>query len=246
MSARSRPAVAARRNSIRVAATAHPAVDVVAVVTSSRRSLLLGAGAAAVAVLSAAPEAQASYGEAARVFGSKTKNSEFTSFVGDGYALDIPAKWNPDNSISRGSQLRYADNMRDDGGNLDVIIQTAEKGTIEEYGDLREFLPKISYLLGQQSYDGKTDSEGGFKSGRVAAGSILDQDVVTDKKGKSYYYYHILTRTADGEGGGRHHLLVSTVANGNLYTFQIQALDKQWFKGFDKVMEGCAKSFTVA
>lgn len=80
----------------------------------------------------------------------------------------------------------------------------------------------------------------------MAAGSILDQDVVTDKKGKSYYYYHILTRTADGEGGGRHHLLVSTVANGNLYTFQIQALDKQWFKGFDKVMEGCAKSFTVA
>lgn len=129
---------------------------------------------------------------------------------------------------------------------MDVIVKSAEKGSIEEYGDLKTFLPKVSYLLGQQSYEGATDSEGGFKSGRVAAGSILDQDVITDSKGKSYYYYHILTRTADGEGGGRHHLLVSTVSGDKLYTFQIQALDKQWFKGFDRVMEGCAKSFTVA
>lgn len=60
-----------------------------------------------------------------------------------------------------------------------------------------------------------------------------------------YYYYHVLTRTADGEGGGRHHLLVSGVSNGKLYTLQVQTLDKQWFKGQDKPIQGVAKSFTI-
>ena len=81
---------------------------------------------------------------------------------------------------------------------------------------------------------------------QVAAGSILEQDIVSDKKGKAYYYYHILTRTADGEGGGRHHLLVSTVSAGKLYTLQVQTLDKQWFKGQDRSVQGVAKSFVVA
>ena len=81
---------------------------------------------------------------------------------------------------------------------------------------------------------------------QVASGSILDQTIVSDKKGKSYYYYHILTRTADGEGGGRHHLLVSTVSGGKLYTLQVQTLDKQWFKGQDKSVQTVAKSFTVS
>ena len=37
----------------------------------------------------------------------------------------------------------------------------------QEYGSLEAFLPKVSYLLGSQSFDGATQSEGGFASGRV-------------------------------------------------------------------------------
>lgn len=44
--------------------------------------------------------------------------------------------------------------------------------------------------------------------------------------GKTYYQAEILTRTADGDEGGRHHLFSSTVANGKLYILKQQAGDK--------------------
>lgn len=43
--------------------------------------------------------------------------------------------------------------------------------------------------------------------------------------------YELLTRTADGNEGGRHHLLTATVGNGNLYICKVQIGDKRWFKG---------------
>ena len=43
--------------------------------------------------------------------------------------------------------------------------------------------------------------------------------------------YELLTRTADGNEGGRHQLLTATVGNGNLYICKVQIGDKRWFKG---------------
>ena len=43
--------------------------------------------------------------------------------------------------------------------------------------------------------------------------------------------YELLTRTADGNEGGRHHLLTAAVGNGNLYICKVQIGDKRWFKG---------------
>ena len=48
--------------------------------------------------------------------------------------------------------------------------------------------------------------------------------------GRTYYQYEILTRTADGDEGGRHHLFSITAANGKLYTAKAQVGDKRWFK----------------
>jgi len=52
--------------------------------------------------------------------------------------------------------------------------------------------------------------------------------------GKTYYQYEILTRTADGDEGGRHHLFATTVSNGKLYILKMQAGDKRWFKGTER------------
>ena len=48
---------------------------------------------------------------------------------------------------------------------------------------------KFSFLLGQQSYNGKTISEGGFASDWVSAASLLDRETTTDKKGKTLYRF---------------------------------------------------------
>lgn len=55
----------------------------------------------------------------------------------------------------------------------------------------------------------------------------------------------MLTRTADGEEGGRHQLVAATVSQGNLYLLLVRCGDKRWFKGADKVVKGTWDSFTV-
>lgn len=191
-------------------------------------------------------DAKAAYGEGARVFGSRTNTSDFIAYSGDGYRVVLPAKWNPNRSTVDGSALRYADNMRDDGANLDVVVTPTTNSSVKDLGSLEEFFPQISYLLGDQSFDGETKSEGGFASGEVVTAALLDSEEKTDAAGITYYTYHILTRTADGEGGGRHHLFKSAIANGKQYTLQVQALDKQWFKGSEKPLRTVLESFTVA
>lgn len=63
---------------------------------------------------------------------------------------------------------------------------------------------------------------GGFASGKVSVANLLTADSV--KKGdKTYYRAEILTRTADGDEGGRHHLFDATVSNGKLYILNHQA-----------------------
>ena len=91
----------------------------------------------------------------------------------------------------------------------------------------------------------ESKSEGGFKANTIAAASILGTSVRKDKEGKEYYTYEILTRTADGDEGGRHQLIAATVSKGNLYIIKIQAGDKRWFKGAKTECLGAWESFTV-
>lgn len=64
--------------------------------------------------------------------------------------------------------------------------------------------------------------------------------------GKQYYNVTVLTRTADGDEGGKHQLITATVSDGKLYILKAQAGDKRWFKGARKFVESAANSFSVA
>jgi len=240
--------VAARR-SVAVRATAGKSDSQVeqSTVTTRRAALSLFAGASVLAG-NAAPSL-AAYGEAANVFGSKTGNfTGFTPYEGDGYTLLLPAKWNPSKEKDfPGTDLRYEDNF-DAVNNLIVTINPTSKSKISDYGSQDDFLNQFSFLLGnsalQTGFESK--SEGGFKANTIAAASVLSVQIDKDKAGKDYYMYEILTRTADGDEGGRHQLIKATVSKGNLYIIKIQAGDKRWFKGAKKECIGTWESFTVA
>ncbi len=75
---------------------------------------------------------------------------------------------------------------------------------------------------------------GGFAPGKVSVANVLTTGS-RSTGGKTYYQYEILTRTADGDEGGRHHLFATTVSNGKLYILKMQAGDKRWFKGLERV-----------
>merc|ERR1719159_1613711 len=188
----------------------------------------------------------AAYGDSANVFGKITNRSGFVTYSGDGFSVLLPSKWNPskENDFPNVT-LRYEDNF-DAVNNLVVIKQKTEKSRIEDFGTPEQFLNSFSLLLGQQSYAGKTMSEGGFAPDRVSAASVLDLESSTDKKGKTFYRYNILSRTADGDEGGRHQLISATVSGNTLYMLKIQVGDKRWFKGVRKEAEGVFNSFIVA
>ena len=108
-----RPAFAARPQSRKPAMTTLCAEgsrsDAAQKVRSSRRAALLSSVGVALGASVALPRAaDAAYGDGARVFGAKTKTSDFTQFVEDDFSVDIPSKWNPDGSTIKGSKLRYA------------------------------------------------------------------------------------------------------------------------------------------
>jgi photosystem II oxygen-evolving enhancer protein 2 len=246
LAASARPAPAVGRTQLLVCKAQkndEAASDATAVVTSRRAALSLLAGAAAVA-LKVSPAA-AAYGEAANVFGKAKKNTDFKTYSGEGFKLLIPAKWNPSKEREfPGQVLRYEDNF-DATSNLSVVINPTTKKTITEYGSPEQFLSEVGFLLGQQSYGGKTDSEGGFESDAVATANVLESSApVVD--GKQYYSITVLTRTADGDEGGKHQLITATVADGKLYVCKAQAGDKRWFKGAKKFVENAAGSFSVA
>jgi photosystem II oxygen-evolving enhancer protein 2 len=210
---------------------------------SRRAALALVAGI--VAAGSRIAPANAAYGESANVFGAPKKQTGFNTYVGDGFTVDIPSKWNPSKEKEfPGTVLRYEDNF-DATNNMFVSITPAAKGSITDYGPPEKFLDEVSFLLGKQSYAGKTASEGGFLNNAVATASVLDAGVVT-VNGRPYYKLSVLTRTADGDEGGKHQLIAATVKNGNLYLFKTQAGDKRWFKGAKKLVEGAWNSFNVA
>jgi hypothetical protein len=88
---------------------------------------------------------------------------------------------------------------------------------------------KIFYLIKTLAFNGcrewcagSSKSEGGFEDGRYAAGSLLDFNESKDTKGKKYYKYRLLVRSADGNEGGRHYLVSSTVgSDGQLYICKV-------------------------
>lgn len=209
-----------------------------------RASLASIAGAAA--LLSGVAPSMAAYGDSANVFGRVTNQTGFVPYVGEGFALNLPSKWNPSKEQDApGTVLRYEDNF-DAVNNFLVSVTPTDKSNIAAYGNPEKFLEYISFLLGKQSYAGETQSEGGFAPNRVSAASILDINTTTDKKGKEYYTYEILTRTADGNEGGRHQLIKATVSEGKLWVLLVRCGDKRWFKGVKKEAVGVFDSFIVA
>uniref|UniRef100_A0A0F7H136 23 kDa subunit of oxygen evolving system of photosystem II n=2 Tax=Pelargonium TaxID=4030 RepID=A0A0F7H136_9ROSI len=210
---------------------------------SRRLALTVLIGTAAVG--SKVSPADAAYGEAANVFGKPKTNTDFLPYVGDGFKILIPAKWNPSKEVEfPGQVLRYEDNF-DVTSNVTVMVTPTDKKSITDYGSPEQFLTQVDYLLGKQAYFGKTDSEGGFDSGSVATANILDTATpVVD--GKQYYYVSVLTRTADGDEGGKHQIVTATVKDGKLYICKAQAGDKRWFKGAKKFVENTVTSFSVA
>merc|ERR1712025_638840 len=186
------------------------------------------------------------YGDSANVFGKITNKTGFVAYAGEGFSLLLPSKWNPSKEKDFPNvALRYEDNF-DALNNLVVIKEKTSKGRVEDFGGPEQFLNSFSFLLGQQMYAGQTMSEGGFAPDRVSAASVLDLENSTDKKGRTVYRYNILSRTADGDEGGRHQLISATVSNGTLYILKIQVGDKRWFKGVNKDAEGVFNSFIVA
>merc|ERR1712014_233794 len=211
---------------------------------SSRRSILTAIVSTSL-LLKTAPSFS-SFGDSANVFGKTTNKSGFLAYAGEGFSLLLPSKWNPSKEKDFPDvALRYEDNF-DAVNNLVVIKENTSKSKIEDFGTPEQFLSSFSFLLGKQSYAGKTISEGGFAPDRVSAASVLDIESTTDKKGKTFYRFNILSRTADGDEGGRHQLISATISNNILYILKVQIGDKRWFKGAKKEAEGALNSFIVA
>ncbi|PIA39789.1 hypothetical protein AQUCO_02600332v1 [Aquilegia coerulea] len=204
-------------------------------------SVLIGAAAIGTKV----SPADAAYGEAANVFGKPKANTDFVPVTREDFKIQIPAKWNPSKEVEYpGQVLKYEDNF-DASSNVNVMITPTSKKSITDYGSPEQFLSQVDYLLGKQAYFGNTDSEGGFDSGSVATANILETSTPVIN-GKQYYNISVLTRTADGDEGGKHQLITATVSDGKLYICKAQAGDKRWFKGAKKFVEGAASSFNVA
>ncbi|PKI77293.1 hypothetical protein CRG98_002238 [Punica granatum] len=117
--------------------------------------------------------------------------------------------------------------------------------SITDFGSPEDFLSEVDYLLGKQAYFGKTDAEGGFDSDAVATANILETSNAV-VGGTPYYFLSVLTRTAEGDEGGKHQLITATVKDGKLYICKAQAGDKRWFKGAWRFVESTAGSFSVA
>ncbi|KAL5581524.1 hypothetical protein UlMin_013966 [Ulmus minor] len=210
---------------------------------SRRLALTVLIGAAALG--SKVSPADAAYGESANIFGKPKTNTDFLPYNGDGFKLSIPAKWNPSKEVEYpGQVLRYEDNF-DANSYVSVIVTPTDKKSITDYGSPEDFLSQVDFLLGKQAYSGKTSSEGGFDPDAVATANILEASSPV-VGGKPYYFVSVLTRTADGDEGGKHQLITATVKDGKLYICKAQAGDKRWFKGARKYVESAASSFSVA
>jgi hypothetical protein len=214
--------------------------------TTGRREALMAAGVAA-GVATAKP-AFAAYGEPANVFGKKAEVDQFLSISGAGWSAIIPGKYNPSKERNEfpGTVARYEDNFDAVSYTNVSINPVGGKTSVTELGSIDDVRNAyVRPLLGLQAWEGSSISEGGFADGRVSAAALLDQSEVT-KDGKVYYQYELLTRTADGNEGGRHQLFSVAVSGGNLYILKNQVGDKRWFKGLERPVKKSNDTFTVA
>ncbi|KAG2485257.1 hypothetical protein HYH03_016043 [Edaphochlamys debaryana] len=230
---------ASRRSSVVVRAQAPQDV--------SRRAALAGLAGAAALVSSNVAPAFAASGESANIWGKVTNKSGFIGYVGDGFTVQLPAKWNPSKEREfAGTILRYQDNAYD-ANHMIVLANPTDKKSIEDFGSPEKFLEQYSFLLGKSAYSGETQSEGGFAPNKVAVAALLEAETATDKKGKKYYRIEVLTRTADGDEGGHHQVFSAAVGSDNkLYIAKVQVGDKRWYKSEEKNARGIVESFTVA
>ncbi|KAG0475496.1 hypothetical protein HPP92_015182 [Vanilla planifolia] len=202
-----------------------------ATAVSRRVALTVLVGTAAVGTK--VSPADAAYGEAANVFGKPKTNTDFLPYEGDGFKVLIPSKWNPSKEVEYpGQVLRYEDNF-DSLTNITVTVTPTDKKSITDYGSPEQFLAQVDYLLGKQTYASSTEAEGGFDPNAVATANILESSTPVIG-GKQYYNISVLTRTADGDEGGKHQLITAAVQDGKLYICKVQAGDKRWFKGARK------------
>jgi photosystem II oxygen-evolving enhancer protein 2 len=215
----------------------------VASTTGRREALLAGVAAAG---LTAGP-AFAAYGDKANVFGKPKDTEQYFEASGEGWSVQLPAKYNgsKEQENIEGLVARWEDNF-DAVNTFYVAVRNVGKNSVTELGSIDEVRDVIvTPLLGKQTLELPSLSEGGFAPGRFSNASILDQKQET-KDGKTFYTYEILTRTADGNEGGRHQLFTLVVSNGKLYIFKGQAGDKRWFKGLERQIRTSLASFRVA
>jgi len=214
--------------------------------TTGRREALM-TGVAAAGTMGAAAPAFAAYGDSANVFGKKKDAEQFFTVSGPGWSSLMPGKFNPSkqNNEFPGTVGRWEDNF-DQVSNATMVVRSVGKNSITECGSVEDFRNQVIVnLLGVQSWEGKSISEGGFADGQVSTASLLNEGSIT-KDGKTYYTYELLTRTADGNEGGRHQLFAAAASGGNLYVMKYQAGDKRWFFGLNVLLAKCIDSFTVA
>lgn len=89
----------------------------------------------------------ASFCVAANVFGAPKAQTGFTQYSGNGFSLDIPAKWNPSKEKEfPGTVLRFEDNF-DATNNLFVSVTPAAKGSITDYGPPEKFLDEVLLVI---------------------------------------------------------------------------------------------------
>jgi hypothetical protein len=209
---------------------------------SGRRDLMAGlAGMAAAGALLKGEDALAAYGDSANVFGRTTNDKGFFAYAGDGWSCLLPSKWKTSAEKEFPDVVfQYEDNF-DQVNKLTVLKRKGGLG-----GSPESYLNDISFLLGRQSFEGSTISEGGFAPDRVSAASVLDINQDKDKKGRKVYNYNILSRTADGNEGGRHQLIKAIEAGGETFILRIVMGDKRWFRGQKNEAFGILNSFTVA
>lgn len=80
------------------------------------------------------------------MFGKPKTNTDFLPYNGDGFKVQVPAKWNPSKEIEYpGQVLRYEDNF-DATSNLNVMVTPTDKKSITDYGSPEEFLSQVFYF----------------------------------------------------------------------------------------------------
>jgi len=210
----------------------------------SRRAI--GASLIGGSLLALSAPSEAAFGEAAKVFGSQPTNATgFVPYKGDDFSLLLPSRWVPTQERDNYNvQLRYEDTYP--ANNLQVLKAKTSKNSIKEYGDATNFLNDVSFLFGDNSWQGATKSEGGFKQNQVSNAALLDAETVKYPDGKDHLNLHVLIRSADGNEGGRHHLISAAVSNGQLYIMKAQIGEKRWNRGGSRDSKTLQQSFSVA